>query len=260
MNVATAADFKNLWPEHSAEELANLERNCLDDPKHERMPPIVLWADGPKPNTIIEGYHQHAIRERHRLTIKYAKLKFETRQDAMIFALRAQLGRRNLNASQLAIGLAELSKIVGKNGTPGVLNLESAAKEAGISTQTAYNAKKVSEQGSKPLVDSVKAGETAVSDAVAVADLPKPEQTAALKKVQSGRAKTLRGAAFDPEQLEKQPPTRRPKKSGKPIVTKKERTEVQKHLGGLIRCLKTLELYDEFEPALSAIAKRLKQI
>lgn len=69
-----------------------------------------------------------------------------------------------------------------------------------------------------------------------------------------------KATSFNTDELDKQPPAKAPKRSGKPIVTKKERTEVQKHLGGLIRCLKTLELYDEFEPSLSAIAKRLKQI
>ena len=44
MNVSISPDFRDLLPEHSEDELQQLEKNCLDDPRHERMQPVIVWS------------------------------------------------------------------------------------------------------------------------------------------------------------------------------------------------------------------------
>lgn len=66
---------------------------------------------------------------------------------------------------------------------------------------------------------------------------------------------------FDPETLEQQPPREdKPKASGKPTISRQDRTNAQKHLGGLIRSLSAMGIYDEFATSLSQVATRLKQV
>lgn len=263
MKVSIAPDFEHLLPALADAELAQLEENCKADPKHERMPPVVLWKN--HRNTIVDGHNQYKIRDRLRLKIKYAAMEFETRDDALRYALDVQFGRRNLEASQRAIAYAKLPRNShgGDRKADQVANLplDNLAEKAGVSARTMRDAGKVVDNAPAAIVKAVEQGKVKVSDAAAVADLPKREQAKALQDVESGKAKTLRGAAFDPQQLEKQPTRKdKPKKSGRPAVTKQDRTNAQKHLGGLIRALSAMGIYDEFEKGLSQIAARLKQI
>lgn len=86
------------------------------------------------------------------------------------------LHRRHLTTSQRADLVPQL---VAAGVFP---NLESGAKAMQVSTQTAYSAKAVRDKGSAALKDAVGAGEVSVSAAAEVADLPKSEQTALVKR------------------------------------------------------------------------------
>lgn len=181
MIVNIAPDFRDLWPEHTPEELDQLTENCLADPDHERMPPIAVWVNAPKPNTILDGHHQYVIRSKKRLKIKYAKLKFDMRQDALAYAIQAQLGRRNLDESRRALAVAEMTKSrkpVGGVGadSANLRDRNSMAQAAGVSKRTMDNAVRVAEKAADEVKDAVRDGEFAVSDGAAIADLPKDQQ------------------------------------------------------------------------------------
>ena len=61
---------------------------------------------------------------------------------------------------------------------------------------------------------------------------------------------------FDPAKLEKQSKA----KNGRPAVSRKTRSKVQKSLGDLIRGLKEMDLYEQHADALTAIAESLKNV
>jgi hypothetical protein len=218
MKVTIAPDFRDLFRPMTPEEFEQAKANNEADPSHERIPPVVVW-DG----IIIDGHHTHRIRENLRdgegkpVKIRYAKMEFEDRQAAMAYAIHAQIGRRNLDPSQIAMAIAKLPK--GTAGRPAEKNrdkfdpisspsgngsqlatISSApsrdelADEAGIGRRTMQRADKVNEQGAKAVVAAVTAGEVSVSDAAAIVDLPKDEQAKAVKAVKSGKAKTLKAA------------------------------------------------------------------
>ena len=132
---------------------------------------------------MIDGHHTLKIRQSLRVggkppKIRYQKMDFPDRQSAMAYAIQAQVGRRNLDASQIAIALAKLPK--GKRGPKDSDNLwpnlapnrESLAEEHGISRHTMKHADKVHEHGAKSVEQAVTSGEVSVSDAASVADLP----------------------------------------------------------------------------------------
>jgi hypothetical protein len=80
-----------------------------------------------------------------------------------------------------------------------------AAKMLNVSRVSVQRAKKVLDFGSAELIDAVSKGEIAVSAAVVLADLPKPEQTAAVeqgKAAQQERARELREEKFGGEVTE----------------------------------------------------------
>ncbi len=200
MKVSVAPDFESLLPALSDAELAQLEQNCLDDPKHETMPPVILW--GNHKNTIVDGHNQNRIRTKNNLKIKYQQRDFDTRDEAKRFALDVQFGRRNLDASQRAIAYAKLPRNShgGERKADQVANLplDKLAESAGVSKRTMQDAAKVVDNAPAAIVKAVQAGDVKVSDAAAIAELPKAEQTAALKAVKQGKAKTLRAATAEP--------------------------------------------------------------
>lgn len=212
MKVTIAADFRDLLTAHTPEELAQLEANCLADPDHEQMPPIILW--GNQNNTIIDGHNQNRIREKHRLKIRYAKLDFDTRDEAMRHALDVQFGRRNSDASQRAMAYTKLdrnehggNRKVDDPDQAANLPLEILAEKAGVSERTMRAAANVVDHAAAAIIKSVESGESTVSDAASILELTKAEQVAALTAKRKGKAKTLKAAAslaFDPPPVEEE--------------------------------------------------------
>ena len=106
-------------------------------------------------------------------------------------------GRRHLTPDQKAIFAALIATAPsgGQVGENAPLSNSQAAEQLGVTVDRVKDAKAVLADGSKALVEAMKAGEVTVSDAAKIVDLPKAEQTAAVKAVASGEAKTVTAAA-----------------------------------------------------------------
>lgn len=76
----------------------------------------------------------------------------------------------------------------------GKATLKAAAETLGVSERMVDLASTVSRSGAAALVKAVEEGKVSVVDAAAIADLPKGEQVTALKKVTSGKARSLKAA------------------------------------------------------------------
>ena len=86
-------DFKNCLPELSRDEYTELEKDIV---KNGVLSPIVIW-DG----TIVDGHNRYAICQAHHITnIPTREMHFASKDDALEWILRNQLGRRNLNDFQ----------------------------------------------------------------------------------------------------------------------------------------------------------------
>ena len=265
MKVTISPDFRDLLPEHSEEELKQLENNCLLDYQHESMPPVIVWANDH--NTIIDGHHQYEIRTRLGLQIRYAALEFESRDEALRHALDIQFGRRNLSASQRAMAYAKLPRM--SEGRPGenVANLQrlsDLADAAGVSKRMMSDATKVADEAVAAVVEGVRAGDFSASDAAAIVDLPEHEQIkiaeAAIRNDTTLKAAKISGGiSFDPVELENAP-ARRPPRNGSSVMPGKERQVVLELLGKVVRGLKELDLFDEFNQCLSQVIRRVKEL
>jgi ParB-like chromosome segregation protein Spo0J len=183
------------------------------------------------------------------------------------FVQAANEYRRHLTPQQLAasaVNLIKASKVPG--GTFQRLTQQTAAAMTGASLRSIKRVANVNKHAVPEVKLALERNEVALADADATARQPKEKQRAALKAVQSGRAKTLSEAigdddSFDPEKIEAAP--RRPEqkaKNGKPVVTVKQRKDCEATLGKLSRELSKIGIYDEFIVPLSQIAERLKQL
>lgn len=83
--------------------------------------------------------------------------------------------RRHMEKSQRAMVAAKAKKLKGATS-------KEAAEEFGVAQRTVEAASKVLKKGSKALVDAVESGDVTVATAAKIADLPKAEQSTAVKE------------------------------------------------------------------------------
>ena len=103
-------DFMRLIPPLLEEEYKQLEKNVLA--KGKLLNPILLW-DG----IIVDGHNRFYICMEHGIEFEVKDIHFESREEATLWILENQLGRRNLTDAariQLAFKKEELLKAVAK--------------------------------------------------------------------------------------------------------------------------------------------------
>lgn len=139
------------------------------------------------------------------LKIEFSVRKFDASIDGdspLAFVLSSNLHRRHLDTSQRALvaaGIANLQNGQNKAAQKcAPVSQEDAAETLNVSRRSVQQATKVLENAPAAVVKAVQSGDVSVGDAATVSELPKSEQTAALKKVEAGKAKTLREAAKKP--------------------------------------------------------------
>lgn len=202
-------EFEDLCPPLTAEESKLLEQSIVEDGCRDA---IIVWAN--HDDTILDGHNRYRFCTKHERAFKTKALKFDTRQEAVAWIARNQLGRRNLNESQRAMLAAHMI------ASGGFANLQIAttvaAETCNVSSRTVSSARKVVEDGSVDLQRAVQNGEVAVSAAAVVAELPKAEQRKivkqgpaavkeAAKEIKAEKAHVKKyNDEFDPAKLEKQ--------------------------------------------------------
>lgn len=117
-----------------------------------------------------------------------------------VFVQSKNSHRRHMTSSQRAMIAAAFSKY-SKEGRPKKTVTEVTVKQGESAEKNAVSRKLVNEassilnEGSKPLQSAVRDGKVTVTDASKIVDLPKSEQTKAVKAVAEGKAKTVTAAA-----------------------------------------------------------------
>jgi hypothetical protein len=115
-----------------------------------------------------------------------------------------------------------------------------AAELVNVSPRSVSTAAKVLETGDEEVIGEIMAGNVSVSDAAAVAGLPKDEQRKALEAVRSGRARTLRQAAdVEPDEELETPKAR--EDGEQPFSRKRLRIECKRFSAELDKLLRRLD-------------------
>lgn len=147
-------EFKNLIPPLSEEEREQLETNIIGDGIRD---PLVVW-DG----ILIDGHNRYSIACEHGIDFDVVEMNFGSRDEARIWVIQNQLGRRNLDTwtrSKMALKL----KPAIKGKTPNVR--EDLAGLAGVSSNTIQRVDYLQNHADEKTLEALDAGEISVNKA-----------------------------------------------------------------------------------------------
>ncbi|MBD3155365.1 MAG: hypothetical protein GF368_01790 [Candidatus Aenigmarchaeota archaeon] len=85
-------EFKTFIPPLTEEEFSALEQSIINEGCRD---PLVIWD-----NIILDGHNRYNICMKHNLIFKRVEKNFDNKEQAKIWILENQLGRRNLNEAQ----------------------------------------------------------------------------------------------------------------------------------------------------------------
>ena len=85
-------EFRDLIPPLNEEELKLLEESIVADGCES---PLIVWN-----GVIIDGHNRYTICRKHDIPFPIQEKNFDSREEVMLWMLRNQLGRRNLNSYQ----------------------------------------------------------------------------------------------------------------------------------------------------------------
>jgi ParB-like chromosome segregation protein Spo0J len=194
--------LSKLWPDIPQAQFLELKE---DIQKHGQVYPITVYD-----KQIIDGWHRY--RACSELEIKPQTSTFRgTPEQAADLVNSLNAHRRNVADGIRAFAVtgaytwAEGCAKRGGTGAPLAVDTKTNSQMAviaGTSKTTVKQAKRIHQEGSKPLKEAVKAGEVSVKKAAAVVDLPKSEQlAAAIKKPEKPRAVAETDFMPEPEPL-----------------------------------------------------------
>ena len=167
-------EFRDLIPPLNEEELKLLEESLVADGCES---PLIVWN-----GVIIDGHNRYAICRKHDIPFSIQEKNFSSRDDAMLWMLRNQLGRRNLNnyqRSELALKFeplfahaSEKRMLAGKLVDPPQNSAEGSgetrkqiAKMAGVSHDTIKKVKRLHEHADEETKSRLRRGEMTVNKA-----------------------------------------------------------------------------------------------
>jgi N6-adenosine-specific RNA methylase IME4 len=157
MQIAIDSEFKRLIPALLPEEFRQLEANILQD--GEITVPLAIWKSGGK-NILLDGHNRFKIAEKNGLKFSTTEIKKPDRDNAKLWVLNHQLGRRNLTDdvrlvlvgkrldSEVAISNSERAAKAGKTGGKGrpKNNNSEAQKSPKLKTATIRKRKRIAKE------------------------------------------------------------------------------------------------------------------
>lgn len=169
-------EFRDLIPQLNEEELKLLEESLVADGCES---PLIVWN-----GVIVDGHNRYAICRKHEIPFAIQEKNFSSRDDAMLWMLRNQLGRRNLNNYQrvelvlkfepLVKNAAEQRMMAGKAANPVPTLAQGQTKgrtrdhlseAAGVSHGTFAKAKKLVQSADEETKRELRAGKVTVNRA-----------------------------------------------------------------------------------------------
>jgi len=174
-------EFRSLIPSLSPDEREQLEQNIATSRKC--YDPIILWE-----GVIIDGHNRFEICAKYGVEFQIEELPLTSREEAKVWILENQLGRRNLTdvtRIEMALLKAEMLRekaqknlsLGGKKGGGKPLSVmtkpemkpvhvqKAIAAEAGVGEEKLYNYMQIKEHGSPQLLEQVQSGELKIGTA-----------------------------------------------------------------------------------------------
>lgn len=187
MNITIKSEFETLIPPLSPDEFQQLEENVLSEGIRE---PLIVWN-----GVLIDGHNRYRIAQKHGLPFRTSEMDFESENDAIIWIIKNQFGRRNLSkydrsvlALRLKPAIAEkakknqIRKSVSQNSVKQkpIDTQRELAKIAGVSHDTIHKVEVIEAKADEDLKNKIRSGNTSINDAFTRVTLKdkKPKQEA----------------------------------------------------------------------------------
>ena len=186
-----APEFESLIPPLQPDEIAQLEANILADGC---LQPLALWDD-----VLLDGHNRYAICKKHGIPFKTVQVQgIETLDDAILWIVNNQLGRRNISdfvRGELALRAKPIieekarqrkestqirdgSTVMQISASPAIVTRDVIASAANLSHDTVSKIERIKGAAVPEVLAAVRAGEITITGASRVAALPAAEQAA----------------------------------------------------------------------------------
>lgn len=173
-DVTINPKFESLIPKLSDDEFEQLEENILRDGITE---PLAVWN-----GTLIDGHNRYKLAKKHGLDFETREMSFDSEDDAEIWIIKNQFGRRNLStydrgvlALRLKPAIAKKAKenqartsenrVRQKSDEQKISTKDELAKIAGVSHDTIHRVEVIEAKGSDDLKQKVRSGEKSINEA-----------------------------------------------------------------------------------------------
>ena len=182
-------EFASLIPPLTPDEFSGLEQSIIAEGCREA---IIVWN-----GVIVDGHNRYRICRAHMIPYRTERLNFASRDEAMLWMLRNQLSRRNLNDFQRVEMVRKCEGAVKaqakeRQGTrndiiipgrnfPKVTREEKRATDelgamAGVSRKTYEHAAAVLDYAPAPVIEATRKNEISINTAYEVTKMPHEEQ------------------------------------------------------------------------------------
>ena len=176
MDFKIDKEFKELIPPLSPDEYLMLEENCKNYRIRDAL--VVGVFPGSDGAVLIDGHNRYEIARKNNLSFETKRIDFPSREDAIDWIIRNQLGRRNIPKyvrGELILKLkpviAEKAKenqrasggaVPQKSAKP-IDTREELAKLAGVSHDTIHKVEKIKEKASEEAKQALRRGEMSIN-------------------------------------------------------------------------------------------------
>jgi hypothetical protein len=206
MTVAIWPEFKSLIPPLDSDERAQLEANLAADGCRD---PLVVWRRAGEPlecAVLLDGHNRYEICTRLGIHYEIVEVQgVESVDDARLWIVRNQLGRRNITAFVrtelvlIAKPIIEAKAKANQQGGQGGILLrensheatrtdETLADMAGVSSNTIRKVERIQQEAPPELIEAVRRNDVSIHLASQVVDLPDEERTQAIEDALSDLA------------------------------------------------------------------------
>lgn len=194
MGLKINPKFRDVIPPLSTEEYEQLEKNILKDGIRE---PLVIWGE-----TLVDGHNRYRIALKHNLKFDVQVMAFEDEDDAVIWIMQNQLGRRNLSdfvRVEMAYKCEDAVKAKARErqgqrndlqtsgqNCPNVRASEELGEAAGVSRKTYEHGVTVLKTAPQSVIEAAKKDEISINAAYEVTKMPFAAQREIADRIEQG--------------------------------------------------------------------------
>lgn len=175
MDFKIDEEFKNLIPALSPDEFQMLEENCKDYRIRDAL--VVGVFPGSDGAVLIDGHNRYEIARKNNLSFETKRIDFPSREDAIDWVIRNQLGRRNIPKYvrgelilKLKPRIAEQAKAnqgtrtdISQNSVKSHDTQKELAKLAGVSHDTIHKVEVIAEKAPEETKQALRRGDVSIN-------------------------------------------------------------------------------------------------